>query len=84
MMGENAVANDVHQHPFGAIGGDVGEPIVEVLAMFVAEFLEAIEEKPREQADADAKFEHINVGFEIAGLLGFDEAREENLGGVSR
>ena len=52
--------------------------------MFLAQGLEMVEEKPREQADADAEFQHKDVGFQSAGFLRFNEAREENFGGVAR
>jgi hypothetical protein len=58
MLREDAVPQHVRQHAFGAIGRDVGEPLVVILLELEAQIAHMIEKIPREQPDADAEFQN--------------------------
>jgi hypothetical protein len=73
VAGEDAVAGDVGEHALGAVGGDVGQPVVVILAARGAEIPERIQEVAGEQADADAQLQNEEVGFERARGVGLGE-----------
>src|SRR5262249_7371710 len=68
-------------HSVGAVRGAVGEAVVVVLPVPVAEVAEGVEEVAGEQAHADAQLQHEQVGAQQAVLLGGLQGGEEDLGG---
>jgi hypothetical protein len=62
----------VGQYALGSVGGDVGEPVVEVLFVLVAKLLKMIEEETGEQADADAELQDMNVRLQGARFVLYD------------
>jgi hypothetical protein len=79
---EDAAASGVAEHARGAVGRHVAEPLVVVLAGPVAQVAEAVEEVAGEEARADAQLQDEDVPFEGSGLVGREEAGEEDLGGA--
>lgn len=84
MVGQEAVLEEVTQHPLRLVRRDVGEPVIVILARLFAEVAEVIQKEPREKTDADADLKHVDLLFENLLLIGRRTIREEKFCCVAR
>ncbi len=83
MLGQHPVAQQVVEHAFRLVGGDVRDPAVVVLLVLAAQVAQRVEEVACEQPDADAQLQHEDFVFQLPVLVGGDEAREEDIGRIA-
>src|SRR5579884_1208653 len=82
MLRQHAVPQHVEEHALRAIGRDVAEALVIVLAVLAAEVPEVIEEVAGKQADADAQLQYEDLRLQCPVGVGGRQRGEEHLGSV--